>query len=118
MVGRRAGLARKQQERMEQWQRPGASAASDAYQFLLARAGDPGSAGGGEHVHFAADAELGVGAIVGRQVDAGLDAEAGVGQNLALVVSFEVIEMRAGAVELGGDVVAGAMGEIVAESGV
>ena len=60
---------------------------------------------------FAAHAEL-------REVDAGLDGEAGVGQDAARVVGFEVVEVRAGAVNLVGDVVAGAVGEEVGEAGV
>src|SRR5271168_2724406 len=79
---------------------PAMKASSDADQLLLAGAGDPGSARCGEHVDFAADAELGL--ETGRQVDAGLDGEAGVGQDLALVVGFEVVEMSAGAVEFRG----------------
>ena len=83
---------------------------SNSHQFSLDFAGDPGFAGGGEHVDFAADAELG-------EVDAGLDGEAGVGQEPALVVGLEVVEVRAGAVNFVGDVVAGAVGEVVGESG-
>ena len=82
----------------------------DPHQFPLDFAGDPGFAGGGEHVDLAADAELG-------KVDAGFDGEAGVGQDLALVVGFKVVEMRAGAVDFVGDVVAGAVGEPLGESG-
>ena len=77
---------------------------------MLDAAGYPGFAGGGEHVDFAAHAELG-------QVDAGLDGEAGVGQQKAHVVGFEIVEVRAGAVNLVGDVVAGAMDEVLAEAG-
>ena len=84
---------------------------SNAHKFLLDAAGDPGFAGSGEHVHFAAHAEL-------REVDSGLDGEAGVGQDAALVVGFKVVEMRAGAVNLVGDVVAGAVDEEFAEAGV
>ena len=64
----------------------------------------------GDHVDFAADAEL-------RQIDAGLDRETGVGQEAALVVGFQVVEVRAGAVNLVGDVVAGAVGEVLGEAG-
>src|SRR5271157_1717144 len=99
------------QGRGSEWEKAGL----DADQFLLARAGDPGAAGGGEHVDFAAHAELGLEA--GREVDAGFDGEAGAGQDQALVVSFEVVEICAGAVEFGGDVVAGAVGEVFAEAG-
>ena len=81
-----------------------------AHEFALDFAGDPGFGLGGEHVDFAADAELG-------EVDAGLDGEAGVGENAALVVGFEVVEVRAGAVDFVGDVVAGAVGEVLGETG-
>ena len=77
---------------------------------MLDAAGDPGFAGGGEHVDFTAHAKFG-------QVDAGLDGEAGVGQDAALVVSFKIVEVRAGTVNLVRDVVAGAMGEEVAKAG-
>ena len=77
---------------------------------MLDFAGDPGFAGGGDHVDFAADAELG-------EIDAGLDGEAGVGQDAAIVVGFEVVEVCAGAVNLLGDVVAGAVGKELGESG-
>ena len=81
-----------------------------ANQFSLDFAGDPGFVGGGEHVDFAADAEVG-------EVDAGLDGEAGVWQDLADIMSFEVVEVCAGAVDFVSDVVAGAMGEVVGETG-
>ena len=51
-----------------------------------------------------------------RQIDAGLNGEAGVRQNAALVVRFKIIKVRAGAVNFVGDVVAGAMGKILAEA--
>ena len=70
---------------------------------------DPGFGVVGEHVDFAADAELG-------EVDAGLYGEAGVGQDAALVVGFEVVEVGAVAVEFGGDVVASAVREEVCEA--
>jgi hypothetical protein len=76
-------------------------------------AGDPRArfAGKGDHVDFAADAEL------AGEVDAGFDGEAGVGQDEADVVGFEVVEVRAAAVDLGADVVAGAVGEEFGEAG-
>src|ERR1019366_4928185 len=82
----------------------------DPHQLTLNLSCDPGFAGGGEHVYFAADAEL-------REIDAGLDGEAGVRQQAALVVGFKIVEVRAGAVNLMDDIVAGAMGEVLAESG-
>ena len=70
------------------------------------------AAGTGDHVDLAADAE------VAGEVDAGLDGEAGVGEQEALVVGLEVIEVGAVAVEGDFDIVAGAVGEEVAEAGV
>ena len=90
---------------------------SEAEEGLLGGAGDYGfgwlvAAGAmGDHVDFAADAEL------AREVEAGLDGEAGVGQEQAFVVGFEVVEVGAVAVELGCDVVAGAVGEPGGEAG-
>ena len=69
---------------------------------------------GGDHVDLAADAEL---RSLRGEVDAGLDGEAGVGQDQALVVGFEVVEVGAAAVEFAADVVAGAMGEALGEAG-
>ncbi len=69
-------------------------------------AGDPGFAGGGEHVDFAADSEFG-------EIDAGFDGEAGVGEDEALVVGFKVIQIRTGAVYLIADIVAGTVGEVL-----
>ena len=83
-----------------------------ADEFGLDAAGDLGFAFAGDHVDFAADAEF------AGEVEAGFDGEAGVGQDEALVVGFEVVEMRAVAVDFGADVVAGAVGEPVAEAGV
>ncbi len=75
-------------------------------------AGDDGAGGEGDHVDLAAYAEL------AGEVDAGFDGEAGVGEEEALVVGFEVVEVGAVAVEDDGDVVAGAVGKEVAEAGV
>jgi hypothetical protein len=88
---------------------------AEPHQLLLARAGDPGFAGGGEHVDLAADSELGMADWPADRCR--VRREAGVGQDLALVVGFEVVEVRAGAVQFGGDVVAGAVGEVLAEAG-
>jgi hypothetical protein len=68
--------------------------------------------GGGDHVDLAADAEF------AGEVDAGFDGEAGVGEEDAGVVGFEVVEVGAGAVDVGADVVAGAVGEPTGVSGV
>src|ERR1700735_5279293 len=76
----------------------------NTHELLLNAAGDPSFAGSGDHVDFAADAEFG-------QINSRLDGEAGVGQDAADVMGFEVVEVRAGAVDLVGDVVAGAVSE-------
>ncbi len=80
------------------------------YEFALDSAGYGGVVAGGDHVDFAADAEF-------REVDAGFDGEAGEGEDAAGVVGFEVVEVSAGAVELSADVVAGAVGEVLAVAG-
>ena len=77
-------------------------------------AGDFGFSFAGDHVDFAADAE----GISPGEVEAGFYGEAGVGQDEALVVGFEVVEMGSVAVELGAYVVAGAVGEEFCEAGV
>jgi len=77
----------------------------------LHRPGDDGAAGFGDHVDFVANAEF------AGEVDAGFDGEAGVGEEQALVVGFEVVEVGAVAVEFDRDVVAGAVGELVGETG-
>ena len=64
-----------------------------------------GAGGGGDHVDFAAEAEF------AGEVEAGFDGEAGVGEDEADVVGFEVVEVGSGAVDFGADVVAGAVGE-------
>ena len=74
-------------------------------------AGDDSAAGVGDHVDFVADAEL------AGEVKAGFNRETGVREDEAFVVGFEVVEMRAVAVEFGGDVVPGAVGELRAEAG-
>src|SRR6185437_11657925 len=84
---------------------------SDAQQLSLTRACDHGLAGARDHVHFTADAEL------AGEVDTGLDGEARVGQQQALVMRLEVIEVGSVAVNLGRDVVAGAMREKFLEPG-
>ena len=59
-------------------------------------AGDLGFAFAGDHVDLAADAEL------AWEVEAGFDGEAGVGEDEALVVGFEVVEVGAVAVDVRG----------------
>src|ERR1039458_7659075 len=83
---------------------------SDSDEIPLDAAGDNGVVAGGDHVDFAADAEL-------RQINAGLDGEAGEGQDAAFVVGFEVVEVGAATMKLGADVVAGAGREMLAETG-
>ena len=80
-------------------------------QIRLQPAGDPGFVVAGHHVHFAADAEV-------FQVDSGLDREAGVRKDEALVVGLEIVEVRAVAVQLGANVVAGAVGEVLRIAGI
>ena len=78
-------------------------------QLSLDSSGDAGAALAGDHVDLAADAELG-------EVDAGSTEKQVLGRMQALVVGFEIVEVGAGAVDLVGDVVAGAVGEVVGES--
>jgi len=79
--------------------RGGGERRSNSQQLALDGAGDDGTSsvlGGGRagnHIDLAADAE------VAGKVDAGLDGEAGVGQEETLVVGLEVVEVRAVAVE-------------------
>jgi len=84
----------------------------DADEFGLNSAGDFGFAFAGDHVDFAAYAEL------AGEIEAGFDGEAGVGEDETLVVGLEIIKVRAVAVKFGADVVTGAVGERVAEAGV
>ncbi len=71
---------------------------------------DFGFAFAGDHVDLAADAEL------AGKVEAGFDGEAGVGEDEALVVGLEVVEVGTIAVELRADVVSGAVSEGVSEA--
>ena len=71
---------------------------------------DFGFAGLGDHVDFAADAEL------AGEVEAGFDGEAGVGEDEADVVGLEVVEVGTVSVQLGCDIVASAVGEPSAEA--
>src|ERR1700748_2453903 len=73
-----------------------AVAVSDAQQLGLTRACNHSLARPRDHVHLAADAEL------SGEVDAGLDREAGVGQQQAFVVRLEVLEVLSVAVQLCG----------------
>ena len=73
-------------------------------------AGDFGFSFAGDHVDFAADAEF------AGEVEAGFYGEAGVGEDEALVVGFEVVEVGPVAVDVGADVVAGAVGEEICEA--
>src|SRR5215472_3662723 len=87
-------------------------AGSDAQELGLARARDNSFAGPRDHIHLAADTEL------AGKVDAGLDGEAGVGQQDALIVCLEIVQMRAVAVQFTGDVMTGAVREKIAEPSV
>src|SRR4051794_40991007 len=60
-----------------------------------------------QHVYLAANAKL-------RQIDAGLNREAGVGKNLPLVVNLKVVHVGAVGVDVGADGMSRAMDEIVA----
>src|SRR4029077_9584907 len=66
--------------------------------------------GAHQHIHFAAHAKL-------RQVDAGLDREAGVGKNLPLVVNLKVVHVSPVGMDVGADGMSGAMNEIIAVAG-
>ncbi len=81
-----------------------------AFVVVLDPARHLGLALAGDHVDLVADTEL------AGEVEAGFDGEAGVGQDEALVVRLEVVEVGSVAVELGGDVVAGAVREVVGET--
>src|SRR5258708_6249531 len=63
-----------------------------------------------QHIHFAAHAKL-------RQVDAGLNREAGVGKDLPLVVNFKVVHVGPVGMDVGADGMSRAMNEIVAVAG-
>ena len=74
--------------------------------------GGVGVVGGeGEHVDFVADAEF------SWVVEAWFYGEAGVGEEEAVVVGFEVVEVGSVAVEGDGYVVSGAVGEVVGNAG-
>jgi hypothetical protein len=88
-----------------------ARSASEAEEFGLDAAGDLRGTFAGDHVNFAADAEF------AGEIESGFDGEAGVGEDEALVVGFEIVEMRSAAMQVRGDAVAGAMGEEVGETG-
>src|SRR5664279_2387032 len=75
---------------------------SDEHQFSLDPAGDFGFAVADHHVDFAAHAEV-------WQIDAGLDREAGVGQDQAVVLGLEIVEVGAVTVNLRRNGVPGAM---------
>src|SRR5581483_7734850 len=82
------------------------STCSDRDYLALDPAGHSAAALAHHHVHFAAHAELG-------QIDAGLDGEAGVGQDLAIVLGLQIIKVRAVAVNVAGDGVPGAMDKVL-----
>src|SRR5579859_4116291 len=64
-----------------------------------------------QHIDFAAHSKF-------REVDARFHGEAGVGQDQALVVSFEVVQVSSVAVGLGGDAMPRPMREVRSEAGV
>src|SRR5437588_9248162 len=65
----------------------------------------------GKHIHLAADAKL------TRQVNARLNREAGIGDDLALVFGFQIVHVGAVAVDAYANRVAGAMSEILRQTG-
>src|SRR3954465_14600600 len=83
------------------------SSASDQNQFRLHFAADLGFAVAHDHVNLTAHAELG-------QINAGLDGEAGVGDDLAVVLGLEIVHVSAGGVDLDSDGVPGAVRKILA----
>src|SRR5579864_759659 len=66
--------------------------------------------GAHQDVDLAAHAKL-------RQINAGLDREAGVGKNLPLVMNLEVVHVGSVSMNIGADGMSGAMNEIVAVPG-
>src|SRR5579859_3924841 len=65
------------------------------------------------HIHV----DLTPNAEAARKVDARFNREADAGDQLAIVLGLEVVDVRAGAVELAIDGMTGAMHEVVAEPG-
>src|SRR5579864_7393607 len=65
--------------------------------------------GAHQDVDLAAHAKL-------RQINAGLDREAGVGKNLPLVVNLEVVHVRSVSMDFGADGMSRAMNEIISVS--
>jgi hypothetical protein len=83
----------------------------NSHQFPLDPASDDSVVFGGDHVHLAANPELG-------QVDAWLDREAGKGKNAPLIVRLEIVEVCSTAVELRANIMAGTMREVLPVTGV
>src|SRR5882672_7991435 len=80
---------------------------SDRHDLALDFTSDFRAAGADQHVDFAAYSEL-------RQINPGLDREAGIGQDAALVVDLEVVHIGAVSVNFGADRMARAMNKVVA----
>src|SRR5258708_22175227 len=79
---------------------------SDQDDLLLHLAGHARARFIDEHVHLAANAEL-------RQVNSGLNGKASPGKDCAFVVGFEVVHIRAGAMNILADLMTGAMEKVV-----
>src|SRR6202008_4099883 len=63
-----------------------------------------------QHIYFAAYSKL-------RQVDAGLDREAGVGKNLPLIVNLQIVHVGPIRMDVGADGMSGAVNKIIAVAG-
>src|SRR5271165_2912666 len=85
-------------------------AISDVHNLALDFPGDFSGFGTHQHVDLAAHAKL-------RQVDAGLDGEAGVGKNLPLVMNFEIVHVGAVGMDVGADGMSRSMNKIIAVAG-
>src|SRR5882672_12551175 len=78
---------------------------SDRHDLALDFTSDFRAAGADQHVDLAAHSEL-------RQVNTGLDREAGIGQDAALVVDLKIVHVGAISMNFGADRMAGAVNEI------
>src|SRR5581483_2456199 len=83
---------------------------SDDYDLVLNFLRDLSQALAHQHVDFAADSKL-------REVQPRLNGKATVGQNLAFVMDFQVIHIRAVGVNFGADGVARAVDKVLPEAG-
>src|SRR5882757_4911299 len=86
------------------------SSVSDADELALYRSRHHSPAGLSQHIYLAAHSKF-------REIDSRFHGEAGVGQDQALVVGFEVVEVGSVAVGFGGDAMPRPMGEVLSEAG-